>query len=43
MSQYLIDRVPANPRIDAATSTVIQAVDGREQLEAVTLRNTATG
>jgi len=43
MSQYLIDRVAANPRIDVATSTIIQAVDGGEHLESVTLRNTATG
>jgi thioredoxin reductase (NADPH) len=43
MSQYLIDRVAANPRIDVATSTIIQAVDGGEHLESVTLGNTATG
>jgi thioredoxin reductase (NADPH) len=42
MSQYLIDRVAANPRIDVATSTIIEAIDGREQLEAVTLRNIRT-
>jgi thioredoxin reductase (NADPH) len=42
MSQYLMDRVAANSRIDVAMSTIIQAVDGREQLEAVTLRNTQT-
>lgn len=43
MSQYLIDRVAADPRIDLTTSTIIQAVDGAEHLESVTLRNTATG
>jgi thioredoxin reductase (NADPH) len=43
MSQYLIDRVTASPRIDAVTSTIIQAVDGGEHLESVTLRDTATG
>jgi thioredoxin reductase (NADPH) len=43
MSQYLIDRVAANPRIDVTTSTSIQAVDGGEHLESVTLGNTATG
>jgi thioredoxin reductase (NADPH) len=43
MSQYLIDRVAANPRIDTVTSTIIQAVDGGEHLESVTLRDTATG
>ena len=43
MSQYLIDRVDASPRIDAVASTIIQAVDGAEHLESVTLRNTATG
>ncbi len=43
MSQYLIDRVTANPRIDAATSTIIEAVDGGDHLEYVTLRDTATG
>jgi thioredoxin reductase (NADPH) len=42
MSQYLIDRVAANPRIDVATSTIVEAVDGREHLEAVTLRSTRT-
>jgi len=43
MSQYLINRVAANPRIDVAKSTIIQAVDGGEHLESVILRNTATG
>jgi thioredoxin reductase (NADPH) len=43
MSQYLIDRVVANPRIDVAMSTIIQAVDGGEYLESVTLRDTETG
>jgi thioredoxin reductase (NADPH) len=43
MSAYLIDRVAANPRIDVAMSTIVQAVDGGEHLESVTLRDTATG
>ncbi len=43
MSQYLTERVAASPRIDAATSTIIQAVDGDQHLESVTLRNTVTG
>jgi thioredoxin reductase (NADPH) len=43
MSQYLIDRVAASARIEVAISTIIQAVDGGEHLESVTLRNTATG
>jgi thioredoxin reductase (NADPH) len=43
MSQYLIDRVAANPRIDTATSTTIQGVHGGEHLESVTLQDTATG
>jgi thioredoxin reductase (NADPH) len=43
MSQYLINRVAASPRIDVAMSTTIQAVDGGEHLESVTLRDTATG
>jgi thioredoxin reductase (NADPH) len=43
MSQYLIDRVAANPRIDVDMYTIIQAADGGEHLESVTLRNTATG
>ena len=42
MSQYLIDRVTANPHIDLTTSTIIQAVSGGERLESVTLKNTAT-
>jgi thioredoxin reductase (NADPH) len=43
MSQYLIDRLTASPRIEAATSTIIEAVQGGQHLESVTLRNTATG
>ena len=43
MSQYLLDRVDASPRIDTVASTIIQAVDGAGHLESVTLRNTATG
>ncbi len=43
MSQYLIDRVLANERIDVATSTIIEAVDGRDRLESVVLRDTGTG
>jgi thioredoxin reductase (NADPH) len=33
----------ASPRIDIAISATIQAVDGGEHLQSVTLRNTATG
>jgi thioredoxin reductase (NADPH) len=43
MSQYLADRVLAHPRIEVATSTIVQAVDGRDHLESVTLRDTRTG
>ena len=43
MSQYLTDRVAASPRIDVALSTIIEAVEGGEHLESVTVRNTVTG
>jgi thioredoxin reductase (NADPH) len=43
MSQYLIDRVTASDRIDVATSTEVTAVDGCDHLEAITMRNMATG
>lgn len=42
MSQYLIDRVEANQHISVAATTIIEAVNGRDHLESVTLRNTVT-
>ena len=43
MSQYLIDRIEAHVRIDVATSSVISAVDGRDYLESVELRDIRSG
>ncbi|AGZ43111.1 FAD-dependent oxidoreductase [Actinoplanes friuliensis] len=43
MSSYLIDRIEAHDRITVASSTVVEAVDGAEHLETVSLRRTTTG
>lgn len=43
MSRYLIERIEAHDRIDVANSTVISAVDGRDHLESVELRNIKSG
>jgi thioredoxin reductase (NADPH) len=43
MSQYLIDRIEAHDRIDLAASSVVSAVNGRDHLESVELRDTRSG
>jgi thioredoxin reductase (NADPH) len=43
MSQYLIDRIEAEPKIDAKLSTEVTALDGDRMLRQITLRNTKTG
>jgi thioredoxin reductase (NADPH) len=43
MSQYLLDEVSAIPNIGVRTSTEIAAVEGVEQLEALSLTGTKTG
>jgi thioredoxin reductase (NADPH) len=39
MSQYLIDQIHANDRIEVRLRTVVEAVEGGEMLESVTIRN----
>ena len=43
MSQYLIDRIEAHDQIHVAASSVISAVNGRDHLESVELRDTRSG
>jgi thioredoxin reductase (NADPH) len=43
MSQYLIERIEADPKIDLVTRVEVHALDGQEHLEQATLRNTETG
>ena len=43
MSQYLIDRIEAHDQIDVAASSVVSAVNGRDHLESVELRDTRSG
>ena len=43
MSQYLIDRIEAHDQIDVAASSVVSAVNGRDHLESVDLRDTRSG
>jgi thioredoxin reductase (NADPH) len=43
MSQYLIERIEADPKIDLLTGVEVQGLGGREHLEQVTLTHTATG
>jgi thioredoxin reductase (NADPH) len=43
MSQYLIDRIEAHDQIDVAASSVVSAVDGRDHLESIELRDTRSG
>jgi thioredoxin reductase (NADPH) len=42
VSEYLIDRIRSNPRIEVLTNTGIVALDGDDVLRIVTLRNTVT-
>jgi thioredoxin reductase (NADPH) len=43
MSQYLIERIEADPKIDLKTGVEVSAVEGETRLERVTLRDTTTG
>jgi thioredoxin reductase (NADPH) len=43
MSQYLIERIDADPKIDLLTCVEVQKLDGEDRLERVTLKHTATG
>jgi thioredoxin reductase (NADPH) len=42
MSEYLIDRIRAEPKIDVLTNTEIVALDGDQMLRRITLRNNKT-
>jgi thioredoxin reductase (NADPH) len=43
MSQYLIERIDADPKIELITSVEVQALAGRERLEGATLVHKPTG
>ncbi|MDX2267344.1 MAG: FAD-dependent oxidoreductase [Bryobacter sp.] len=43
MSQYLIDQIAATPNIEVLPHTEVAAVDGREQLEQITLLDKLNG
>ncbi len=43
MSQYLIERIDADPKIDLMTGVEVQALAGRDHLEGVTLAHKQTG
>jgi thioredoxin reductase (NADPH) len=43
MSQYLIERIEANPQIDLLTGVEVQGLAGNDHLEQVTLSHIATG
>lgn len=43
MSQYLIERIEADPKIDLVTGVEVQALDGRDHLEVATLVHKQTG
>ena len=43
MSQYLIDQIDATPNIDVWTYSTVEEIHGSQHLEALTIRNTATG
>jgi thioredoxin reductase (NADPH) len=42
MSQYLIERIEADPKIDLLTGVEVQGLAGQDHLEQVTLNHTAT-
>jgi thioredoxin reductase (NADPH) len=42
MSQYLIERIEADPKIDLLTGVEVQGLAGQDHLEQVTLNSTAT-
>jgi thioredoxin reductase (NADPH) len=43
LSQYLVDRIRADPRIEILTNTEVIALDGDRMLRTIALRNNATG
>jgi thioredoxin reductase (NADPH) len=43
MSQYLIERIVADPKISLLTGVEVHALAGEDHLDTVTLRHTATG
>jgi thioredoxin reductase (NADPH) len=43
MSQYLIERIEADPKIKLLTGVEVDSLDGDTRLEQVTLKDTATG
>ncbi len=43
MSQYLIERIEADPKIDLLTGVEVQALAGQDRLEGATLTHRATG
>jgi thioredoxin reductase (NADPH) len=43
MSQYLIERIEADPKIDLLTGVEVKALTGRDHLEGATLTHKATG
>ncbi len=43
MSQYLIERIEADPKVELLTGVEVQALGGQDHLEQVTLRDIATG
>jgi thioredoxin reductase (NADPH) len=43
MSQYLIERIESDPKIDLITGVEVQRLDGGDRLEQVTLNHMATG
>jgi thioredoxin reductase (NADPH) len=42
MSQYLVDRIEADPKIELLTGVEVDALAGEDHLEQVTMRHTAT-
>ena len=43
MSQYLIERIEADPKIDLLTGVEVQRLEGAEHLEEASVRHTDTG
>jgi thioredoxin reductase (NADPH) len=43
MSQYLVERIEADPKIDLLTGVEVQGLTGETRLERVTLKHTVTG
>jgi thioredoxin reductase (NADPH) len=43
MSQYLVDQIRANPKIEVRLRTSVEAVEGKGRLEAVSLRDADSG